>query len=181
MTEATLPLYGLRTSLAERGGNVTAKTWITALVAAYVLAANTGCAVYLAGKGQPGTNLEALGVGTSEQEVERQLGTPSSIEPVGAGKRLSRYRIELAKQPNYARSAVHILLDLVTYGIWELPGSIYELRSEHRKGEVGFVFGPDDHVLEVQDYQARRVQPPSTDELQTPNEQVTAFWNAMNK
>lgn len=158
-----------------------AKTWAMALVAAYALAACTGCAVYLAGKGQPGTNLEALGVGTSQQEVERQLGTPSSIEPLGAGKRLSRYRIELAKQPNYARSAVHILLDLVTYGIWELPGSIYELRSEHRKGEVGFVFGPDDQVLEIQDYQAIQVQPVSADELQTPNEQVTAFWNIVMK
>jgi hypothetical protein len=179
--EANLPLYGLRTSLAERGGNVMAKTWVTALVAAYVLAASTGCAVYLAGKGHSGTNLEALGVGTSEQEVEHELGTPSSSELLGAGKRLSRYRVELTKQPNYARSAVHILLDLVTYGIWELPGSIYELRSEHRKGEVGIVYGPDGHVLEVQDYQAIQVQPVSADELQTPKEQVTAFWNVVNK
>ena len=137
--EANLPLYGLQTSLAERGGNMMAKTWITALVAAYVLATSTGCAVYLAGKGHPGTNLETLGVGTSEQEVERQLGTPSSIEPLGAGKRLSRYRVELTKQPNYARSVVHILLDLVTYGIWELPGSIYELRSEHRSGDLSLI------------------------------------------
>ena len=158
-----------------------AKTWAMALVAAYVLAGCTGCAVYLAGKGQPGTNLEALGVGTSEQEVERQLGTPSSIEPLGAGKRLSRYRIELAKQPNYARSAVHILLDLTTYGIWELPGSIYELRSEHRKGEIGFVYGPDDHVLEIQDYQALQIQPVSADDQQTLNEQGTALWNVVMK
>jgi hypothetical protein len=158
-----------------------AKTWTMTLLAAYVLTAYTGCAVYLAGKGQPGTNLEALGVGTSEQEVERQLGTPSSSEPLGAGKRLSRYRIELAKQPNYARSAVHILLDLVTYGIWELPGSIYELRSEHRSGDVGIVYGSDDHVLEIQDYQAIQVQPMSADELQTPKEHVTAFWNMVMK
>lgn len=160
---------------------MTAKTWAMALVAAYVLAANTGCAVYLAGKGHPGTNLEALGVGTSEQEVERQLGTPSSIEPLSAGKRLSRYRVELTKQPNYARSAIHILLDLVTYGIWELPGSIYELRSEHRSGDVGIVYGSDDHVLEIQDSQAIQVQPASADELQTPNEPVTAFWNIVMK
>lgn len=160
---------------------MTAKTWAMALVAAYVLAAHTGCAVYLAGKGQPGTNLEALGVGASEQEVERQLGTPSSSEPLGAGKRLSRYRVELTKQPNYARSAVHILLDLATYGIWELPGSLYELRSEHRKGEVGFVYGPDDQVLEIQDSQAIQVQSVSADELQTPNELGTALWNVVMK
>jgi hypothetical protein len=160
---------------------MTAKTWAMTLVAAYVLAANTGCAVYLAGKGHPGTNLEALGVGTSEQEVERQLGTPSSIEPLGAGKRLSRYRVELTKQPNYARSAIHILLDLVTYGIWELPGSIYELRSEHRSGDVGFVYGPDNHVLEIQDSQVTQVHPMSANDPQTPNELGTALWNVVMK
>jgi len=119
-----------------------AKTWVTALVPAYVLAACTGCAVYLAHKGHPGAHLEALGVGTSEQNVEHELGTPSSSEPLGAGKRLSRYRVELTKQPNYARSTVHILLDLATLGIWELPGSIYELSSEHRKGDVELYMGP---------------------------------------
>ena len=160
---------------------MTAKTWVTALVAVYVLAASTGCAVYLAGKGHPGTNLEALGVGTSEQEVERQLGTPSSSEPLGAGKRLSRYRVELTKQPNYTRSAIHILFDLATYGIWELPGSIYELRSEHRVGDVGFVYGPDDHVLAIQDSQAIQVQPVSADDPQTPNTQGAAFWNVVMK
>jgi hypothetical protein len=158
-----------------------AKTWAMTLVAAYVLAAHTGCAVYMAGKGHPGTNLEALGVGASEQEVERQLGTPFSSEPLGTDKRLSRYRVELTKQPNYARSVVHILLDLVTYGIWELPGSIYELRSEHRSGDVGIVYGSDDHVLEIQDYQATQVQPVNADELRTPKDQVAAFWSAVNK
>lgn len=158
-----------------------AKRWITALVAVYVLAASTGCAVYLAGKGHPGAHLEALGVGTSEQEVEHELGTPSSNEPLGAGKRLSRYRVELTKQPNYARSTVHLLLDLATLGIWELPGSIYELSSGHRQGDVGIVYGPDDHVLEIQDYRAGQAQPVSADEPRTPDEQWMAFWNAMNK
>ena len=179
--EANLPLYGLQTSLAERGGNMMAKTWITALVAAYVLATSTGCAVYLAGKGHPGAHLEALGVGTSEQKVEHELGTPSSSEPLGAGKRRSTYRVELTKQPNYARATVHLLLDLVSLGIWELPGSIYELSSGHRQGDVEIVYGPHDRVLEVRDYQAIQAQPVSAGGPQTQKEQWEAFWNAVNK
>jgi len=179
--EANLPLYGLRTSLAERSGNMTAKTWVTVFVAAYVLAASTGCAVYLAHKGHPGAHLEALGVGTSEQNVEHELGTPSGSEPLGAGKRLSTYRVELTKQPNYARSTVHLLLDLVTLGIWELPGSIYELSSGHRKGDVGIVYGPDDRVLEVRAYQAIQAQTVSAGDPQTQKEQWEALWNAVNK
>jgi hypothetical protein len=179
--EAHLPLFGVRTSLAERGGNMMAKTWVPALVAAYVLAACTGCAVYMAGKGHPGAHLEALGVGTTEQNVEHELGTPSSSEPLGTGKRLSTYRVELTKQPNFARSTVHLLLDLATLGIWELPGSLYELGSGHRKGDVGIVYGPDNRVLELRDYQARQAQTVSTGDPQTPNEQWMAFWNAVNK
>jgi hypothetical protein len=179
--EAKFPLYRLRSSLTVRGGNMMAKTWVTAFVAAYVLAACTGCAVYLAGKGHPGAHLEALGVGTSEQNVEHELGTPSSREPLGAGKRLSTYRVELTKQPNYARSTVHLLLDLVTLGIWELPGSIYELSSGHGKGDVGIVYGPDDRVLEVRDYQVIQVQPVRAGYPQTQKEQWEAFWNALNK
>ena len=179
--EANLLLYGLRTSLAVRGGNVMAKTWVTALVAAYVLASGTGCAVYLAHKGHPGAHLEALGVGTSEQNVEHELGTPSGSEPLGAGKRLSTYRVELTKQPNYARSTVHLLLDLATLGIWELPGSIYELSSGHRKGDVGIVYGPDERVLEVRDYQTIQAQTVSAGDPQTQKEQWEALWNAVNK
>jgi hypothetical protein len=158
-----------------------AKTWVTAFVAAYVLAASTGCAVYLAGKGHPGAHLEALGVGTSEQMVEHELGTPSSREPLGAGKRRSTYRVELTKQPNYARATVHLLLDLVSLGIWELPGSIYELSSGHSKGDVEIVYGPDDRVLEVRDYQAIQARPVRAGGPQTQQEQWEAFWTAVNK
>jgi hypothetical protein len=179
--EVNLPLYGLRTSLAERGGNVMTKTWVTALVAAYVLAAYTGCAVHLADKGHPGANLEALGVGTSEQKVEHELGTPSSSEPLGAGKRLSRYRFELTKQPNQSRALVHFILDLATLGIWELPGSIYELSSEHRKGEVGIVYGPDDHVFEIRDYQAIQAQAVGNTVPLSLNEPWDVLWNAVNR
>jgi hypothetical protein len=179
--EATLPLYRLRSSLAVRGGNMMAKIWVTAFVAAYVLASCTGCAVYLAGKGQPGTHLEALGVGTSEQHVEYELGTPSSREPLGAGKRLSTYRVELTKQPNYARSTVHLVLDLATLGIWELPGSIYELWSEHRKGDVGIVYGPDDRVLEIRDYQAIQGHTVRVGHSQAQKKPWEAFWIAVNK
>jgi hypothetical protein len=158
-----------------------AKTWVTAFVAAYVLAACTGCAVYLAHKGHPGAHLEVLGVGISEQKVEQELGTPSSSDPLGAGKRLSTYRVELTKQPNYARSTVHLLLDLVTLGIWELPGSIYELSSGHRKGDVGIVYGPDGRVLEIRDYEVIEAHSVSAGDPHAHKEQWEAFWNALNK
>jgi hypothetical protein len=156
-----------------------AKTWAMALVAAYILAAGTGCAMYLAQKGHPGTNLDALRVGTSEQEVENQLGTPSTNEVLGAGKRRTVYRIELTKQPNRLRAGTHFVLDYATLGIWELPATIYELHQEHRMGEVGFVYGPDGRILEIQNDQATQVM--SLHELQVQTSSFQGFWDAVNK
>jgi hypothetical protein len=70
---------------------------------------------------------------------------------------------------------------LATLGIWELPGSIYELSSEHKNGEVGIVYGPDDHVLEIQDYQAIQAQAVGDTAPHSLNEQWEVFWSAMNK
>jgi hypothetical protein len=74
----------------------------------------------------------------------------------------------------------HLVLDCATIGIWELPGSIYELRREHRKGDVGIVYGSDDRVLEIQDYQAIQAQA-MVDTVQSPQELWEAFWNDVNK
>jgi hypothetical protein len=62
-----------------------------------------------------------------------------------------------------------------------LPGSIYELRSGHGKGDVGIVYGPDDHVLEIRDYQAIQAQTVSAGVPQTQKEPWEALWNAVNK
>lgn len=158
-----------------------AKTWVTAFVASYVLATSTGCAVYLAHKGHPGTNLEALGVGTPVQEVENQFGTPTTVEPIGSGRRRAVYRIEMTKQPNNLRALTHAILDYATLGIWELPATIYELRRERRTGEQGFVYGPDDRILEMENYQTLQAQAVSDSEYQTQTSSWQGLWEAFDK
>ena len=158
-----------------------AKTWVRVIGAACVLAACQGCSIYLAHDGHPGANLESFGVGTLEQEVESQLGTPSHVEPIGAGKRRAVYRAEMTKQPNNLRALTHAILDYATLGIWELPATIYELRRAHSMGEVGFVYGPDDRILEIQDYQALQAQAVSASESQTQTSAWQGLWDAMSK
>ena len=76
--------------------------------AACVLVACQGCSIYLAHDGHHGANLESFGVGTPEQEVESQLGTPATVEPIGAGKRRVLYRAEMTKQPNNLRALIRV-------------------------------------------------------------------------
>ena len=87
----------------------------------------------------------------------------------------------MTKQPNNLRALTHAILDYATLGIWELPATIYELRSEHRMGEVVFVYGPDDRILEIQDDQALQAQAVSPSESQTETSLWQGFWDAMSK
>ena len=158
-----------------------ARTWVKLIVATYVLGACTGCAVYLAHEGHRGANLDSFRVGTSEQEVESQLGTPCQVEPLGAGKRRAVYCAELRKEPNQPRALTHLILDCVTLGIWELPATIYELRREHRKVEVALVYGPDDRIVEVQDSQAIQAPAVGASEPQGEKGLWDQFWDAVRK
>ena len=158
-----------------------AKTGVNVIGAACVLAACQGCSIYLAQNGQPRAHLESFGVGTLAQEVENQLGTPSHVEPIGAGKRRVVYRAEITKQPNNLRALTHFILDCATLGIWELPATIYELGREHRMGEVGFVYGPDDRILEIQDDQALQAHVVSASESQTQTSSWQGLWDAISK
>lgn len=157
------------------------ETWVKLIVAAYVLGACTGCAVYLAHEGHRGAPPESIGVGTSEQEVENQLGSPCSVEPLGAGKRRTVYCAELTKEPSEQRALIHFILDCATLGIWELPGTIYELRREHRKVEVALVYGPDDRIVEIQDSQAIQAQAVGASEPQGEKGLWDQFWDAVRK
>ena len=158
-----------------------AKTGVNLIGAACVLAACQGCSIYLAHDGHPGTSLESFGVGTPAQEVESRLGTPSTVEPIGAGKRRAVYRTEMTTQPNHLRALTHFILDCATLGIWELPATVYELSREHRMGEVGFVYGPDDRILEIQDNQALQTRAVSASEYQTETSSWQGLWDAISK
>ena len=157
-----------------------AQTGIMVIGAACILATCQGCSVYLAHDGHPGVNLESFGVGTLAQEVESQFGTPATVEPIGAGKRRAVYPIEMTKQPNNLRALTHAILDYATLGIWELPATMYELRRERRMGEVGFVYGLDDRILEIEDYQALHTQAVAS-ESQTETSSWQGFWDAVSK
>ena len=158
-----------------------AQTGVIVIGAACILAACQGCSIYLAHAGRPGVNPESFAVGTPAQEVERQFGTPATVESIGSGRRRAIYRVEITKQSNNLRALTHAILDYATLGIWELPATVYELRREHRMGEVGFVYGPDDRILEIQDYQTLQAQAVSASESQTQTSSWQGLWDAISK
>jgi len=111
----------------------------------------TGCSVAMALSGHPEPNFDAFAVGSSRKQVEIQLGTPVSTTKLESGKREDTYRFETGNAPNGHRAMMNVYIDLVTIGLWELPGTIIEamMGEEH---ETTIVYSADNRVLEIKGY-----------------------------
>src|SRR5438309_6579734 len=96
----------------------------------YVLLALAGCSVAMALHGTPEPNFKAFEVGSSRQQVEIQLGEPVASQPLGEGKEY---------------------IDLATFGIWELPGTIVEAMMGHDE-ETRIIYDANVRVLAIEGY-----------------------------
>jgi len=101
--------------------------------------------------GSPQPNFQAFENGSTRQQVEIQLGQPVSTKPMGEGKRRDTYRFEVGNSPNGHRALMNLYLDLATFGLWELPGTVVEGVMGEDK-ETHIIYGPDDRVLLIEGY-----------------------------
>src|SRR2546422_5795260 len=119
----------------------------------YVLLALAGCSVAMALHGTPEPNFKAFEVGSSRQQVEIQLGKPVASQPLGEGKKKDSYRFEIGNSPNGHRALMNFYIDLGTFGLWELPGTIVEAMMGHDE-ETRIIYDANDrseeHTSELQ-------------------------------
>ena len=117
----------------------------------YVLLALAGCSVAMALHGTPEPNFKAFEVGSSRQQVEIQLGKPVATQPLGEGKKKDSYRFEIGNSPNGHRALMNFYIDLGTFGLWELPGTIVEAMMGHDE-ETRIIYDGNDRVLAIEGY-----------------------------
>ena len=117
----------------------------------YVLLALAGCSVAMALHGTPEPNFKAFEVGSSRQQVEIQLGKPVASQPLGEWKRKDSYRFEIGNSPNGHRALMNFYIDLGTFGLWELPGTIVEAMMGHDE-ETRIIYDANDRVLAIEGY-----------------------------
>ena len=91
-----------------------------------VLIVLSGCSVGMAMSGKKEPNLGAFRVGSSRGEVELQLGSPVSSVTTPEGKRVDMYEYELGNEPSAGRAIGHGVMDVLTFGLWEVAGTPIE-------------------------------------------------------
>jgi hypothetical protein len=126
-------------------------TRVVPIVGIYVPLALAGCSVAMALHGTPEPNFKAFEVGSSRQQVEIQLGKPVTSQPLGEGKKKDSYRFEIGNSPNGHRAMMNLYIDLASFGLWELPGTVVEAMMGHEE-ETRIVYDANDRVVAIEGY-----------------------------
>lgn len=101
--------------------------------------------------GNPQPNFDAFDVGSIRKQVEIQLGKPVTSEMLPDGNTKDTYQFEMGNSPNGHRAAMNFYIDLATFGIWELPGTIIEaMMGDDQKTSV--IYDKNDRVVSIEGY-----------------------------
>lgn len=105
----------------------------------------SGCSVLLANTGVPNPNTSVVQVGATRGELELQFGYPVSSTRLPEGGSVDIYEFEVGRGPNDQRAMAHGMMDILTLGIWEVPGTLIEM-SVGQKRRIQVTYGSDDRV-----------------------------------
>lgn len=84
------------------------------------------CSVGMALSGSENPDLGAIRVGASRGEVELHLGTATKTTLLPDGRHADVYQYEIGNEPSAGRAIGHGVMDVLTFGIWEVVGTPIE-------------------------------------------------------
>ncbi len=95
------------------------------LLALLCLVVLQACSVGMALSGKESPALGVIRVGASRGEIEMQLGPPVEILDQD-DKRIDVYEYEVGNEPSAGRAIGHGVMDILTFGLWEVIGTPIE-------------------------------------------------------
>ena len=107
-----------------------------------------GCSVAMALSGKKEPNLGAVRVGSTRGEAELQLGSPISSVTMEDGRRMDIYEYELGNEPSTGRAVAHGVLDVVTWGLWEIIGTPAEA-IQGKKYQITIYYDSDNRIAAI--------------------------------
>lgn len=139
---------------------------ITSIVLICLLG-NNGCSVGMAMSGKDNPNLGMVRTGATRGEIELTLGPPVSTVSIDEGKRIDVYEYEIGNEPSAGRAIGHGIMDILTFGLWEVIGTPIE-GFQGSKHKLQVTYDKTDHVIAI-----NQAAPPSGTETQTQTAETT--------
>ena len=108
----------------------------------------SGCSVGMALSGKESPNLGAIKIGTTRGEVELHLGSPVTSTFNTDNTRLDIYEYEVGNEPSAGRAIGHGVMDVMTFGVWEVIGTPIEgIQGDER--ELFITYDQNDLVIKL--------------------------------
>ena len=104
-----------------------------------------GCSVGMALSGKKEPAIGAIKVGSTRGEVEIHMGSPSTSTILEDGTRIDVYEYELGNEPSAGRAVGHGVMDVLTFGIWEIVGTPIE-GFQGEKRQLFITYDTEDRV-----------------------------------
>lgn len=108
----------------------------------------SGCSVGMAMSGKTTPDLGVIKKNTTRGEVELQLGSPVKVSTMKNGHTLNIYEYEVGNDPSAGRAAGHAVMDVLTFGIWEIIGTPIE-GFQGDKRQVQIEYDENDTIVKV--------------------------------
>jgi hypothetical protein len=133
------------------------------LCIAYFLTVCTGCSVGMAMSGKKSPNLGLIQEGASRGQIELQLGPPIKTASLDNGKRMDIYEYETGNEPSPARAFGHLVMDILTFGLWEILGTPLEGFTGD-KYQLTVMYNKRDRVASINQHE-KIVEPTETAQI----------------
>ncbi len=119
-----------------------------AFITMIVLGLLSGCSVGMAMNGKATPDLGVVKKNATRGEVELQLGTPVKVSTMKNGHVLNVYEYEVGNDPSAGRAVGHAVMDLLTFGVWEVIGTPIEgFQGDNHQVQVEY--DEDDNIVNV--------------------------------
>ena len=109
----------------------------------------TGCSVIMSGaKRTERPQISYINEGVSKNMVENELGQPVQWITNGNETYTGIYKYTFDSGAK-GRMAMHTILDLFTFGLWEIPGTIWELSEKGETYNFTVLYDSNMNVIKI--------------------------------
>jgi len=132
------------------------------IVAALIvsLTAVAGCSVGMAASGHKEMDTSIVFPGSNRAVIISKLGAPETSRKLPDGKLEESYLIKQGNEASAGRAWAHAGLDLLSFFIWELVATPYELVQSEETYRLLITYAPDGTVTDVQKLGVKTVAVP---------------------
>lgn len=108
----------------------------------------SGCSVGMAMSGEKDPDLTVVKHGRDRSEIEIQLGEPILTKVLEDGAIRCLYSYQLGNTPSAGRAIGHGVMDVMTFGMWEVLGTPIEACNGD-KYQMTIVYDKENKVIDI--------------------------------